>query len=275
MLIAALTAINRAIDLERGDPLLYLLRGQAEAAVAQLKPEEAATLIGPAMTAFSRAAELDPQNALPLLQAASVALDVNRPALALTNLRKALARPECRLYKLPVPENLGAGSVSSLNTWEYAQYGHWSTLIARCLNVAGYCLRSGKDAEKKGDLPTARERFQWVRSIASFVGTAEPRLFVTTNAAIDMLEDAYAGLARVGKATGDKLAERWENEQDICQLGRQQLFGALQAYEGEVSSGAIATVQQSLEAQAKLVSPIIAGIGLPVADHPSGAKPLG
>ena len=268
----ALAAINQAVDLERGDPLLYLLRGQAEAAIAQLNPEEAATRMGPAMTAFSRAAELDPKNALPLLQAASVAVDVNRADLALTNLKKALSLPECRLYRLPVPEDLGSDPASSLNTWEYAQYGHWFGLIARCQNVAGYCRRAGQEAERTGDLAAAEERYQWVRSIAKFVGAAEPPLFITSNTGIELLEDAYADLARVGKATANKEAERWEKELGICQLGREQLFGALKSYERQVSTGAIASVQQSLEAQAKLASPVIAGVGLGTVDQPPPAK---
>ena len=265
----ALAAINRAIDLERGDPLLYLLRGQGEAALAQLNPEEAAGNIGAAMTAFSRAAQLDPNNALPLLQAASVAIDVGRADLALDNLKKALSRSECRFYWLPVPEDLGSGGPSSLGLWEYAQYGHWFGLIARCQNVAGYCLRLGKEAEEKGDLATAEKRYQWLRRVAGYLGTAEPRLFVTVATSIDMLEDAYSNLARVGEATGSKDTERWKGEAGICQIGRQDLFGALQSYQKDVASGAIASVYQSMQTQAKLVSPVIAGIGLTSKDAPA------
>jgi hypothetical protein len=265
----ALTAINRAIDLKRGDPSFYLLRGQAEASLAQLKPEEAAKNIGPAMTAFSRAAELDPNNALPLLQAASVAVDVGRADLALDRLKKAVSRSECRLYRLPVPEDLGSGGVSSLSLWEYAQYGHWFGLIARCQNIAGYCLSSGKEAEGKGDLVAAEQRYRWARQVASCLGAAEPRLLITANAAIDILEEAYSSLARVAQAAGSKEAERWKGEAGICEIGRIQLLGALQSYQKDVASGAITSVYQSLQAQAKLVSPVIAGIGLPIKDAPA------
>ncbi len=265
----ALAAIDRAIGLERGDPLLYLLRGQGEASLAQLNPEEVAKNIGAAMTAFSRAADLDPNNALPLLQAASVAIDVGRADLALDNLKKALSRPECRLYQLPVPEDLGPDSLSSLGLWEFAQYGHWFGLIARCKNVASYCLRLGKEAEEKGDRATAEERYQWLRRLASHVGTAEPRLFLTVATSIDMLEDAYTNLARVGKAAGSKDAEHWSGEAGVCQFGRQELLGALQSYQKASADGAITSVSQSLQAQEKLVSPIIAGIGLPIQDAPA------
>ncbi len=269
-----LDAVNAAIKLERGDPLLYLLRGQAEAAVAQQDPKEAPQHIGPAMTAFARAAELDPKNALPLLQAASVAVDLERPDLVDSNLTKALSLPKCVLYRIPVPEDLGDSAADSLKVWEYAQYGHWIGLLARCRNVADDCLRRGKQEEDKGNLAAAAEHYQKVREIAVHLGTIEPRLFITVNMAIDMLQDAYRNLARVDKAMGNEDAQRWEGEAGICNIGRQQLFGALKTYQNEVSSGSITTVEESLKRQAELVAPVIAGIGLPVG-KPSAAAPKG
>ncbi len=267
-----LEAANQAIKLERGDPLLYLLRGQAEAALAQLNAEEDSRRVGRAMTAFSRAAELDPKNALPLFQAASVAIDLKRPDLVEFNLGKALSRPECRLYQIPVPEDLGDSPAASLKAWEYAQYGNWIGLVARCRNVADYLLRRGKQEEEKGELAAAADYYQKVRDIAARVGTTEPRLFITVNTAIDMLEDAYGCLARAAEAAGDEQARRWEGEKGICGIARQQLFGALKTYQDEVSAGKIGTVEQSLKRQAELVSPMIAGVGLPTGESPAASN---
>lgn len=257
----ALDTINRAIARERGDPLLYLLRGQAEAALAQLKPEEASSRIGPALVAFARAAELDPQNALPLLQAASVAVDVNSPEQAVSYLKQALSRQQCRLYRLPIPEDLGMGPAGHVKTWERLQYGFWAGLLARCRNVADFCLRTGKELEDKGELAGAEERYLWARSVASLVGRAEPRLFITVNTGIDLREDVFGHLAQVGKALGRKEAELWANEPGICEVGRQHLFGALQAYEEKLAKGEVGSVAEALELQGRLVSPVIAGVG--------------
>jgi len=193
----ARTAIDHAIERRRDLPLLYLLRGQAEAALAQMDPPRAGEQIGPAITALERAAQLDPTNALPLLQAASVAIDLNRPDLALPRIRQALERPNLKLYRLSVPTDLGPDPGASVRAWQYSQLEHWLGLISRCQNVAAFCFRLGAEEDKNSNLAAAEERFQWALQVGRLVGGSEPSLFIAVAPALDVMEDGYRGLARV------------------------------------------------------------------------------
>ena len=270
-------AINKAIDKERRDPLLYLLRGQAEAALVQMSPEDVSKRAGPALTAFSRAAELDPKNALPLLQAASVAFDCDRSDDALAYLQKALARPECRLYRLPLPDHLRPQPTEWLRTWQYIQLGQWYEIISRCQNVAHFLTRLGQESEQAGNLGKAYECFRLARQVGGRIGTIQPHMFITMNTAIDVLEDAYANLTRVAKATGNKDAQRWEGEAGIVRFGRQELYAALQAYTEQLTKTPPPSPEEALKVEAKYLGSIIAGIGLPLAPDvpsaPNAARP--
>ena len=211
----AQAAADAALQEQRRDPLLYLLRGQAEAMLVMSDPVKAGDNIGKAMTAFNRAAELDPQNSLPVFQAVSVALDVDRLDLALPRLKKALALPTCRLYQLPVPTDLQADKADSLLTWEQLQMGLWSTLLSRCQNVSAQLLRLGREDERTGKLEAAEQKYRQALQVAHKVGEAEPRLMITVGTAIDMLNPVYTALAHFtgmkreeAEKTGDMVALR-------------------------------------------------------------------
>jgi len=345
----AKAAVARALDLKRDRPLLYLLRGQAEAALAQMDPPHAGERIGPAMAAFDRAAALDKQNALPLLQAASVALDLNRPDLAMERVRQALQRPGSMLYSLTVPVDLYKGKGESVRAWQYVQLGHWFELLARFRNISKALLAQGRKHGENGDLGAAEEQLKLALQVGRQVGEMQPHLFICVAEAIDLMQDAYFGLAhhaalalirrqaaaipgqmtpaddlsyrgtakllirQLLMETGitsereqavyqewqgmdpapvnledsrwslDSLAhfyvwlmgknqrskpkealdfERWHGEAGVLAFARNQLAVALNTYVGEITKSATPSVPELLAFEAKVVSPVIAGIGL-------------
>ena len=260
--------LDRSLELERDSPMLYLLHGQAQAALAQMKPAEAGSRIEPALESFERAARLDPENALPLLQAASVAFDVARPDLAEPLVELALAGEGCTMYRLPIPVELGSDHPSSLRIWQYAQYEQWSQLIARCENVSKATLRLGAEKEKLGELEAAERYFQQALSVGRAVGAARPNLYISVNAAINLMEDAYGNLLRVAEARESEEAAVWRNELGVVQIGRGMLAGALQGYLQEVATSPPDSVEALLALEEEGLKMIIAGIGLTPASAP-------
>jgi tetratricopeptide (TPR) repeat protein len=261
--------LDGSLELNRDSPTLYLLQGQAEAALAQMEPAEASGRIEPALASFRRAAQLDPENALPLLQAASVAFDVARPDLAQPLLELALAREGCVLHRLPIPVELASDPPSSLRIWQYVQYEQWSQLIARCDNASKAALRLGAEKEKLGELEAAERHFRQALSVGRAVGAARPNLYISVNAAINLMEDAYSNLLRVAEARESEEAPRWRNELGVLQVGRGMLAGTLQGYLQEVATNPPDSVGALLELEAEGLRMIIAGIGLTPASAPA------
>lgn len=260
--------LDSSLALNRDSPTLYLLHGQAEAALAQMEPAEAGSRIEPALESFERAAQLDPENALPLLQAASVAFDVARPDLAQPLLELALAREGCTMHRLPIPAELGSDHPSSLRIWQYVQYEQWSQLIARCENVSKAALRLGAEKEKLGELEAAERHFQQALSVGRAVGAARPNLYISVNAAINLMEDAYSNLLRVAEARESEEAAVWRNELGVVQIGRGMLAGALQGYLQKVATDPPDSAEALLALEEEGLKMIIAGIGLTPASAP-------
>ena len=259
----AKTAIDLAIDVERKDPVLYLLRGQAEATLAQMDPAAAAQSIGPAIAAFDRAAQMDPKNALPLLQAASVAYDVDRLDLAAPRLQQALTRPECRLYRLPVPTDLLPEKGPSLQIWEQIQLGYWVDLLARGQNVANSLLRLGGQEEKLGQLESAQAYYQQAYEVGRKVGRIEPHLFISVGTAIDILDRVYTAFVRVATAKNDPQAtEKWQGELGVLRIGRGELEGIVPQYFAALKTNPPASVEEMLRREAEQVGRVFRGIGL-------------
>jgi len=268
--------LDSSLELNRDSPVLYLLHGQAEAALAQMEPAEASRRIEPALESFERAAQLDPENALSLLQAASVAFDVARPDLAQPLLELALAREGCAMYRLPIPTELEPDHLSSLRIWQYVQYEQWSQLIARCGNVSKGALRLGAEKEKLGELAAAERHFQQALSVGRAAGAARPNLYISVNAAMNLMEDAYGSLLRVAEARESEEAPRWRNELGVLQIGRGMLAGALQGYLQKVATDPPDSAEALLELEEEGLRMIIAGIGLtpPSAPEPEAAAPV-
>ncbi len=259
----AKTAIDLAIDVERKDPVLYLLRGQAEATLAQMDPAAAGKSIGPAIAAFDRAAQMDPKNALPLLQAASVAYDVDRLDLAAPRLQQALARPECRLYRLPVPTDLQPEKGPSLQLWEQIQLGYWVDLLARGQNVTNSLLRLGGQEERLGQLDKAQAYYQQAYEVGWKVGRIEPNAFISVGTAMDILDRVYTALARVATEKKDSpAAEKWQGELGVLQIGRGELEGVVPQYFAALKTNPPASVEEMLRREAEQVGRVFRGIGL-------------
>jgi len=270
-------AADAALARERRDPLLYVLRGQAEAALVMLDPVKAGGNIGKAMTAFDRAAELDPQNALPVLQAVSVALDVDRLDLVQPRLKQALSRPACRLYRLSIPADLQTGKAESLRTWEQLQMGLWSGLLARCQNVSTRLLRFGRQEEKEGKLDAAEANYRQALAVSRLVGRAEPHLLITLGVAMDMLDPTYAALSRFAaarqqeaEAKGDAVAaarwkgevEHWQGEAGILVIGRAELEADVTRYFEAVAKTPPATPEEMLKIESQTIERAYLGVGL-------------
>ena len=261
-------AVDRAIELKGDDPFLYVLRGQAEAALARSEPSKAGERIGPALKAFDDAARLDPTNALPLILGAGVALEVGRKDLALPLIKKALERPRAVLYRLWVPFDLHPDRGRSVNTWQYVQYGRWIEELVSWQNTSTALLLLGEERMAKEDLAAAEADFRDALTLGQMLGESDPDLLITTNVAINMMEDAYARLWRIAQAKGNGEVERWWGELGVLQIGRTELHGALQAYVKQVKDSPPETVEELLSLEAKCVERTMLGIGLkPAADR--------
>jgi tetratricopeptide (TPR) repeat protein len=258
----ATEATGKALELGRDDPLIHLLRGQAEGAIAQMDPEKAGERIGPALSAFDCAAQRAAENALPLLQGASVALDVEREDLAFSRLKQALDRPRFTLYQLPIPWDVVPDREAARQLWQRVQLGQWVELLARCQNVSRALLRLGEQEHQSGDLDAAESRFQEALAVARAVGSAEPSLFITTNAAIDMMENAYGHLLAVAEEKGSHEAQRWRGELGVLQIARADLLVSLQRYLERLDEQPPESLAELLRFEAESVEPAVLGIGL-------------
>jgi tetratricopeptide (TPR) repeat protein len=285
----AKTAVDAAIKRERGDPLLYLLRAQAEAALAQMDPAKASNNVGPAIAALDRASELDPTNSLPLLQAVSIALDLDRLDLALPRLERALALPDCRLYSLSVPFDLDPNPSVAVTLWQQIQFTYWFDLLARCQNAARGVVRLGDQAVKTGDLEAAESRYQQARQIGRMVGRSKPYLFLSVGTAVDILDLSYQRLAAIaqgqadvaGQAAGEAKkagqdtaaydqeasrwkheAEKWNGERGVLQFGASQLQGALGSYRKQLAETPPPSIEAMTQLEAGWLTSVMAGIGL-------------
>jgi tetratricopeptide (TPR) repeat protein len=262
----AKTAIDLAIDHQRKDPQLYLLRGQAEAALAMMDPVKASKDIGKAVDAFDRAGQLDPKNALPLLQAVSVALYVDRLDLAQPRLKEALARPESRLYQLPVPTDLVASVPDACRIWETLQLMGWQGILARGRDVSTTLIRLGNQEEANGAFPAAQAYYHDAYLAAKKVGQTQPRVMLVVGVAIDTLDRVYFALAHVMKAQNDPGAERWEGERGVLSLCRTELQQDVQTYLADLQAHPPDSVESMLAREAAACKKAYNGAGMELAD---------
>jgi tetratricopeptide (TPR) repeat protein len=262
----------QATERDRKNPLPYLLRAQAEAALAFMNPDTKAEEIGTALRSFDDAAHLDPTNSLALIQASSVAFEVGKQEVALAKLEGALARPGMTLYRLPIPGDLSPDTSTSIKIWQHAQMWQWLEMVARCQNVARMLLKEGKQKEDASDLDGAEAVYKQVLALGRQVGNARPNLFITVSTALNIMEDAYISLARVAEAKKSREVEAWNGERGVVAIGREELLGQLQAYSKRLEDDPPSSVDDTLELEARSVAWVMRGVGLSPTHEP---LPLG
>jgi len=290
--------IDQAVGRDRKDPLLYLLRAQAEAALAYMNPQTKAKEIDTALRSFDDAAHLDPANSLALIQAASVAFEVGKQEVALAKLEAGLARPAMTLYRLPIPGDLGPSPLEyaasrakitegllpglwwerlkpecqdkcqkmcqaeSIKMWQYTQMSQWGEMVARCQNAARMTLKHGKGKEDAGDLAGAEAAYKQALALGRQVGNAQPNLFITVSVSLNLMEDAYTNLARVADAKKSREVEAWKGEAGVISIAREELFAKLQSYMKRLDEGPPASIEADLALEAESVARPMLGVGL-------------
>jgi len=265
-------AVSAAIERKKDSPLLYLLRAQAEAALAHMDPDTTSDKAEKVIQSFEDAAHLDPTNSLYALQAASVAFDAGRPDLAQKKIEEALQLPGITLYRLPIPGDLDPDRTTSIQMWQHVQMWQWSELLARCHNAARTIAKLATEKADGGDLGNAEALFKQVLEIGRQMGNARPNLFISINSALNVMEESYVGLARVANARQDPEEQRWIGEAGVVGIGRQELFGALQRYIKLIDEAPPASIDDLLGEEAEHVARTMRGVSLsPTAE----TKPIG
>ena len=286
----AYNEVREAISRDRDNPLLYLFRAQAQAAFVYVDPDNRGQWFKDAMQSFEDAAALDPDNALAYVQAASVAYDAEQNETARTKLEQGLSRAGIRLYRLPIPEDLGSTQTESLTLWQTAQLRQWAELLSRAQNAANKLLKSGEAYEKlaararesrdeaadsselseaeRSHLQTAEERYRTTLALGRQVGNARPNLVITVNSALNIMQDAYDHLAHVARSLGSSEAARWEGESGVVQIGRQGLFGALTAYKQCIDTQPPASVAELLKLEGGEIASTMLGVALSPTEKP-------
>ncbi len=190
-------ALSEAVQRSRKNPLPYLFRAQAEAAISFMAPETKGKTIGTALRLFDDAARLDPTNSLALIQAASVAAEAGKQSMGVAKIEAALQRPGMMLYRLPIPGDLDPSKSNSAKMWQHAQLWQWLELLARSQNAARVMIKFGREKEAGGDLEGAEAVYRQVLVLGRQVGNAQPNTFVAVNTGMDIMEDAYTSLSHL------------------------------------------------------------------------------
>ncbi len=269
----AYDAVSEAIARKKDSPLLYLLRAQAEAALSHMDPETAAGKAEKVIQSFADAAHLDPSNSLYALQAASVAFDAGRRGLALKRIEEALQLPGITLHRLPIPGDLDPDRTTAIQMWQHVQMSQWSGLLARCQNAARMASKLSKEKLAAGEVDAAEALLTQALEIGRQIGNAKPNLFISVNSALNVMQDASAGLAAIAKAKQHPAdEERWTGEAGVLIIARQDLFAAVQRYVKVIDEEPPASIDDLIREEAEQVARTMLGAALSPTAKP---KPLG
>ncbi len=176
------------------------------------------------------------------------------------------------LHRLPIPGDLDPDPTTSIRMWQRAQMSQWSELLARCQNAARMISKLGREKAESGDLDGAEALFRQALEIGRHMGNAKPNLFISVNAALNVMEDAYLNLARVAHAKQDPEEQRWAGEAGVLGIGRQELFVGLQHYLKLIEEAPPASLDDLLREEAEYVARTMLGVGLSPTAKP---KPQG
>ena len=268
----AYDAVSEAIARKKDSPLLYLLRAQAEAALSHMDPETAPDKAEKVIQSFEDAAHLDPTNSLYALQAASVAFDAGRGELALKKIEEALQLPGITLHRLPIPGDLDPDRTTAIQMWQHVQMSQWSQLLSRCQNAARMASKLSREKLDAGELEAAEALLTHALEIGRQIGNAKPNIFISVNSALNVMQDAYIGLAAVAKAKQNPTDEdRWIGEAGVLIIARQDLFAAVQRYVKVINEEPPASTENLIQEEAEQVARTMLGAALSPTAEP---KPL-
>jgi tetratricopeptide (TPR) repeat protein len=288
--------LTAAIERKKNDPVLYLLRAQADAALGHLDPETTAQSVEKALRSFDDAARLDPGNSLYSLQAASVAFDAQRGDLGLARVQAALKLPAITLPILPIPFDLDTSRTKSVEMWQALQMRQWMDLLVRCQNAGFALLKQGEADEKaaaektaggadpaaagEGAAPSALtaeqkalydkadELYRTALDIGKQMGNAKPNGILAVSMGLNMMEAAYAHLLHDAEATGSQEALRWQGEGGVVQIGRGELLAALQQYKAFVEKTPPSSVSALMKEEGEFVARTMLGVSLSPTEKP-------
>jgi hypothetical protein len=181
-------------------------------------PEQSKTVI----EEFQKAAKAESQNALPLLQAASVAFDSDRPDLAVPLVTEALAKPGFYLYRLPVPSDLVPDGPQATAAWWLVESELWGEIINRATNCARGLMREGNRLSLRKETAAAQELYQKAEAIGQMLTRTAPPLASSLAAGLEVERQALVArseapgarqqLAKV-EAAQEALQKSWEDLQ--------------------------------------------------------------
>jgi len=208
-------------------------------------PEQSKTVI----EEFQKASKAEPQNALPLLQAASVAFDADRPDLALPLVTEALAKPGFYLYRLPVPSDLVPDGPQATAAWGMVESELWGEIINRATNCARGLMREGNRLSLRKETAAAQELYQKSEAIGQMLTRTTPPLASSLAAGLEVERQALIARSENPEAR-QKLAKV-----EAAQEALQKSWEDLQAQE---KSNPPKTPEARLENQKQLVEKILA-----------------
>jgi hypothetical protein len=172
----AQVAFEAAIKRRGQEPRLRYFLAVTKAILLTSNPDTMSQQSKAVIEEFQKAAKAEPQNALPLLQAASVAFDADRPDLSLPLVTEALAKPGFYLYRLPIPSDLVPDKASATAAWWGVESELWGEIINRAANSARGLLAAGNRAALKKDSAKAQELYQQAEAVGHLLTQTTPAL---------------------------------------------------------------------------------------------------
>lgn len=235
------------------EPRIRFLLAQTKAILLLAEPEKRGEQCKEPIGEFRKAANQEPDNAVPLLQAASVAFDCNRTDLALPLITEAIKRPACRLYTADVPEDLAADPAKAAAAWYWVQSALWNDAISRVSNCARWLIQLGDRASIAGEKARARMLYQQAVEVGGLLTRCSPPLGVACAAGLEAQKQALtAQTGPSGGPTPEELAavrarlEAVENQQKAFKRRQTELQRAEQSEPPK-------SVQAIMDNQKKLV----------------------
>jgi Tfp pilus assembly protein PilF len=190
--IKAKEQFEAGIKRDGKDPVMKYLLAQTKSVLLLAEPDTMREQCKEPIEEFRRAAAREPDNALPLLQSASVAFDCGRPDLALNIVTEALKRPAYRLYSLPVPTDLSDDPVKATKAWWWAQSELWTDTINRTSNCVRWLVQYADRAYKSRAIADSDKLYNQAAQAGALMCKATPPLASATSAGLEAQRQALS-----------------------------------------------------------------------------------